>query len=170
VDDRELHRRILEGDEESIEYLLVDLCGLTLHFLARTYSCDDLLAQVYLLISENDWRRLRSWSGEGSLSAWVRTVALRICLREVKDRRRLQPLGDGKEIPAAGPAGERRIDTRDLMEAIGKLSKREQAVLILCELEGWSADEVAKSLRMSRANVYTINFRARAKVRKELGL
>jgi DNA-directed RNA polymerase specialized sigma24 family protein len=173
-EDREIVRRILDGDEESIELLLIEKCGRTIEYLARRYSCGDLLAQLYLLLSEQDWRRLRSWSGDGSLAGWVRSVAVRICLGEVKGNRRLDSLTEGVE-----PKDERQtparlhrsIDVGLMMDSIGCLkSGMERAVLILCELEGWNAADAAKLLGITVANVYTINFRAKANLRKAMGI
>lgn len=173
-EDHEIVRRMLDGDEEAIELLLIEKCGRTIQYLARRYSCGDLLAQVYLLLSENDWRRLRSWSGEGSLAGWVRSVAVRICLGEMKGNRRMDPLAEGVEPKdeRQTPAGlHRSMDIGLMMDSIGCLkNKTERAVLILCELEGWSAADAAKLLGLTPANVYTINFRAKANLRKAMGI
>ena len=60
----------------------------------------------------------------------------------------------------------RKMEINRMLDAIGQLKSTERAVLVLCELEGRSAAEVARLLGMTTANVYTINFRAKANLRK----
>jgi DNA-directed RNA polymerase specialized sigma24 family protein len=101
-------------------------------------------------------------------------VAVRICLGELKGNRRLDPLAEGvepKDEHRTPAKLHRNMDIGLMMDLIGRLkSKMERAVLILCELEGWSAADAAKLLRITPANVYTINFRAKANLRKAMGI
>ena len=49
------------------------------------FRCDeaearDLLQDLYLHLCEDGWRRLRLWSGQGSLAGYLRTTAKRLLL------------------------------------------------------------------------------------------
>ena len=50
--------------------------------------------------------------------------------------------------------------------AIGELPDRQQLVIVLRDIEGWSADEVCESLAISEGNQRVLLHRARSKVRR----
>jgi RNA polymerase sigma-70 factor (ECF subfamily) len=55
-------------------------------------------------------------------------------------------------------------------EAIKRLPDRQQEVIVLRDVEGWSADEVCEALDLSAANQRVLLHRARSRVRSELEL
>ena len=53
-------------------------------------------------------------------------------------------------------------------EAIAELPERQHLVILMRDVEGWSADEVCDALAISEANQRVLLHRARSKVRRSL--
>ena len=57
---------------------------------------------------------------------------------------------------------------RRLREAIAALSAQQQEVILLRDIEGWTAAEVCNTLALSETNQRVLLHRARSKVRRAL--
>ena len=88
------------------------------------------------------------------------------------DPDRFRPEGDPypggwKRFP--DPLPEQRLLERETLAmidaAIGELPDRQQLVIVMRDIEGWSAEEVCQSLEISKANQRVLLHRARSKVR-----
>jgi RNA polymerase sigma-70 factor (ECF subfamily) len=76
------------------------------------------------------------------------------------------PPTDWRTIPDERLLGR---ETRErLREAIEKLPERQQLVLVLRDVEGWSPDEVCAALGLNEGNQRVLLHRARSKVRNAL--
>jgi RNA polymerase sigma-70 factor (ECF subfamily) len=62
------------------------------------------------------------------------------------------------------------VDESDVMAALKRLPEREQAVVVLGVLEGYSEREVAQALGIPAGTVKSRLSRAKAKLRDELAL
>lgn len=181
VPDEDLLGRARGGDAEALETLI-------LRYQPRVYRygmsmCRDVedasdIAQETLLAmarSVNDFR------GESSVGSWLFTIARRFCLRK---RRRskfapaqehsLDALGPeatgGLSDPAPGPeqeAASREISAA-LTAAIDALEPGQREVLVLRDVEGLSAPEVADVLGLSVQAVKSRLHRARVAVRLKM--
>ena len=122
-------------------------------------------------------RSLATFRGESSLSTWTYTVARRACAR----RRRREDRGRSLDAPThahlrdqpdprIGPPG--RIERRELSErlesAIAALPEAQRAVIVMRDVEGLSAAEVAKVLGLGERAVKSRLHRARLAVRERL--
>ncbi len=136
------------------------------------------------------WRGLPTFEGRSSMRTWLYTVTTRTCLDALERRRArtlptalgpaaspsdsvgpaggeiawLEPFpgdpGDGSESPEAS------IDRREsvalaFLTVLQKLPPRQRAVLLLREVLGWQASEVAELLDTSVASVNSALQRAR---------
>lgn len=105
-------------------------------------------------------RRIASWSGTGALRTWVRVLATRVLLDRLRQQPREVPLEDALlEAPSDQTDAELQLikerfrpQLRAAMaEAIGRLDAR-QRLLLRCELEGRSLNDVAR--------LYQVNLRS----------
>ena len=122
---------------------------------------------------------LRAWKGSESyeprerLSAWLHTIATNVCLTMLA-RRRAQPVELVEEIDYLQPYPDRLLD--DLVEretvelafiaALQLLPPKQRAVLILRDVLGWSAREVAEALDDTVGAVTSALQRARTSVER----
>jgi RNA polymerase sigma-70 factor (ECF subfamily) len=126
-------------------------------------------------------RSLRDFRGDASVSSWLYTIARSFC---IKKRRRskfapareesldapgidaLQRLAD--PAPSPEQAATNRELERALVRAIDRLEPAQREVLVLRDIEGLSAPEVATVLGISVDAVKSRLHRARLAVRREL--
>ena len=108
------------------------------------------------------WRGRATFTRDVSFRGWLYRIATNVCLDAIERRKRawgsagraeVQPVPeDLLEEPSAGP--ESRYDTREsisfaFLTALQVLSPRQRAVLILRDVLGWRAAEVADLLGLS---------------------
>jgi RNA polymerase sigma-70 factor (ECF subfamily) len=127
-------------------------------------------------------RALRDFRGDSSVSSWLYTIARRFCLKK-RRRSKFAPateesldavtgssLADRLADPAPSPeqiAANREL-TRALLDAIDALDPSQREVLILRDVEGLSAPDVAAVLGVSVDAVKSRLHRARVGVRQML--
>ncbi|XVQ09751.1 RNA polymerase subunit sigma-70 [Spirillospora sp. CA-255316] len=162
--------------------------------LGSAQEAEDLVQETYL----RAWRSLDEFEGRASLRNWLYRIATNTCLNAIESRgRRPLPTGlGGPADPTGGPGGgldpallepvarvlfgsepddpaaviETRTSVRlALTVAWQRLSPRQRAVLLLCEVLGWRAGEAAELLGSSDAAVYSMLQRARAQLAKAAG-
>jgi RNA polymerase sigma-70 factor (ECF subfamily) len=131
--------------------------------LGSLHDADDALQETLL----------RAWKGSGryepraKLSGWLHTIATNVCLSTIA-RRRSQPV-EVEDLDRLQPYPDRLLDdlvTRETVElafitAIQLLPPKQRAVLILRDVLGWSAKEVAEALDDSVGAVTSALQRAR---------
>jgi RNA polymerase sigma-70 factor (ECF subfamily) len=129
--------------------------------LGSVHDADDALQDALL----GAWRGLAGFEGRSSLRAWLYRITTNACLRLLARRpRRVLAVEDG---PSAAP--EARYELRESVElafvaALQHLPATQRAVLILREVLGFSAAEVAGILDLTPAAVNSALQRARKAV------
>ncbi len=180
------------GDEGAFERLVAPLRGeLHAHcyrMLGSTHDAEDALQETLL----RAWRALGRFEGRSSLRSWLYRIATNTCLNAIARRpKRVLPLDYGPSSdPHDGPgrplvesvwvepypdgaltderaAPDARYEQRESVElafvaALQHLAPRQRAVLILREVLGFSAREVAEALDSTVASVNSAMQRARA--------
>ncbi|WP_230486623.1 RNA polymerase subunit sigma-70 [Nocardioides anomalus] len=145
-------------------------------------DAEDTVQETFL----RAWRRRETYAGRASVRAWLYRIATNACLDRLAQRRPrpatggevpwLQPYPDRllDELPAAGADDpERRALARETVElayvvAVQHLAPRPRAVLILRDVLGWPAADVAGLLGDSVNSVNSALQRARAGLRAHL--
>lgn len=173
--DERLRDALCSGQSTAQRELLEERCGKMLEFLAHKFDWSDLPGEILLHLQQDDWRRLRTWKGNSSLKTWVETVATRLCLRRLKERRRFVALEEWNELEAAvnrhREEQDERFSSRDLKVAMAFLkSDQERRLIVLHALQGLPLAEVAKMMGITRGNADVIKHRAIRNMRKHLGL
>jgi RNA polymerase sigma-70 factor (ECF subfamily) len=158
--------------------------------LGSVHDAEDLVQETYL----RAWRSFDGFEGRSSLRAWLYRIATNSCLTAIQARGRrplpsglaapsdnveaapepprpgvewIQPFPDVALAAAADPADI--VQTRGtvrlaLIAAMQHLSAKERAALILREVAGFSAAEVAELLGSTTAAVNSALQRARAQL------
>ncbi len=109
--------------------------------------------------------KIAEYSGRGDLRRWVRSIAVRTCLNELRRHKRMLPASDdrmlddmssGNDDPELAYMKERyRSQFRDaFVGAIQTLSDREQALLRYHHVDGLNIDEIGAIYRVHRVTAY----------------
>jgi RNA polymerase sigma-70 factor, ECF subfamily len=163
--------------------------------LGSVFDADDALQDSEL----RAWKALGRFEGRSSLRSWLYTIATNTCLTQIQRRpKRVLPIDYGPATdPLTGPgqpitetvwiepypdaeledglAGpEARYEQREAVElafiaALQHLPATQRAVLILREVLGFSAKEVAETLETTVASVNSALQRARASIEERVG-
>ena len=149
-----------------------ELTGYCSRILGSAWDADDAVQETMV----RAWTRRDSFEGRSSPRSWVYRIATNVCLDMLRARqRRAVPLDfDGLEVllhdqdlqaRATDPADT--VAAREAVQlafvvALGALTARQRAVLILRDVLRWSAPEVAELLGTTEASVNSALQRARA--------
>jgi RNA polymerase sigma-70 factor (ECF subfamily) len=174
IDDKDLVRRVREGDGEALR-LLVEryqerVFALIFGIVRDAHEVEDVAQEVFLKV----YTRIAAFDGRSQFYTWLYRVAVNAAKDHVKKRvrRPALPLDEADALPGAaeGPdAGATRTETvRLVREAIGALPLRYREVLALREIEGLSYDEIAAVLKISIGTVESRLHRARARLKRRL--
>ncbi len=108
--------------------------------------------RVHLLVpSDKGAPRIALYRGWGSLEGWTRTVAARLALNAIRDRKGPRSLERAPDLIGASPefaalkASRRRLFMRALGDAFHSLGHRQRALLRLRYLDGVQANALAGS-------------------------
>lgn len=180
-DDEHLVAAARRGDREALEALVqryqrrvyrfgLKMCG-------NVEDARDLVQESMLAMA----RAIRDFRGEASVSTWLFTIARRACIKKRRRSAFAPPREESMEALAAEPRGdvadpapdpERRAASREIERAvsaaIAALDEAHREVLVLRDVEGLSAPEVASVMGLSVDAVKSRLHRARVAVRQRL--
>jgi RNA polymerase sigma-70 factor, ECF subfamily len=164
-----------------------ELTAYCYRMLASPFEAEDAVQDTLL----RAWRSLDRFEGRAALRSWLYRIATNVCLDMLKGRERrarpmdlgpsrepvvenlstlpevtwIEPVPDGFVAPEGDPAevvSSRETIRLAFVAALQHLPPRQRAALILCEVLGWKAAEVAELLETSVPSVNSALQRARA--------
>jgi RNA polymerase sigma-70 factor (ECF subfamily) len=182
---------------ENIAQLEVHRVALTGHcyrMLGSSVDADDAAQETII----RAWKSFDRFDGRASLRTWLYRIATNVCLDELADRGRrarpmeegpagsmthtliqhprthwIEPIADMRAVPSDADPAERAILRQSIrlafVAALQHLAPKQRAVLLLTEVLGWSAAEVAEALDTSVAGVNSALQRARAAIASRTG-
>lgn len=179
--------RIVPGREAELELHRAALTGHCYRMLGSAAEADDAVQETLV----RAWRALGRFDGRSSLRTWLYRIATRVCLDALSDRGRrerpvaagpegtvhdelvqrprahwLEPIPDAEAIPADGDPAEqaqlRQSIRLAFVAALQLLPPRQRAALLLAEVLGWPAAEIAVALETTVPAVNSALQRARA--------
>jgi RNA polymerase sigma-70 factor (ECF subfamily) len=166
--DERAFRRLVEPYRRELEVHCYRMLG-------SPHDAEDVVQETLL----RAWRGLERFERRASVRTWLYRIATNACLVELERRPRrpepVQPYPDARAEQAASPVYDpaARYALREGMElalltAIQQLPGRQRAVLILRDVLGWTAPEVAALLDTTVAAANSALQRARATVDADL--
>jgi len=179
--DRNLLDRCLHNKPRAWEDFVDRYMGLVVHVINHTAQCrslrlsnadrEDLAADVFLAIVDNNLAVLRHFRGQSSLATYLTVIARRVVVRKLVHGRSAMPLSDMVHQAAAEDADlEQRISDHDELDRLlGELRGSEAAVVRMYHLEGKSYQEISHVVGMPENSVGPMLSRARAKLRRRAG-
>jgi RNA polymerase sigma-70 factor (ECF subfamily) len=179
--DAELLAAARQGDAAALEALLVryqpHLYRFGLRMCGNVEDAGDVAQESLISMA----RALGDFRGDSSVSSWLYTIARRFCIRKRRRSKFAPPREESLDAPGTeavqrladpAPGPEEQATNRELAtvltHAIDALDPSHREVLVLRDVEGLSAPEVAKILGVSVDAVKSRLHRARVAVRQEL--
>ena len=175
--DFEIYNRLLRNDERMIRYVFYEHFNSMLRFNAlkaagnKSIELEDLIQELYLYISKNDWEKLRKYSPEYPFANWFSVVSYRffkdftfsmiessqnVPIDNIDDR---TVLSQGNNISSS--------IIMDIKNAIRKAKPpRDRQILEALILNDEEPTDVAAQFEVSVDNLYNIKRRAIAKLIK----
>ncbi len=187
-EDRALIEASQAGDPAAVEELVrlhqTRVYNFAMRMCRNVEDAKDILQETFLGML----RSIKEFRGESKFTTWLYRIASNACLK--KRRRGVfepepeQELSLDELMPRAGPDGRKpeiadwsqdaerallRGELSGQMEAaIDRLPKKYKIVLVLRDVEGFSAEETAEMLKLSVPAVKSRLHRARVFIRREL--
>ncbi|HEU4689340.1 MAG TPA: sigma-70 family RNA polymerase sigma factor [Vicinamibacterales bacterium] len=179
----------MQVDVAQLEAHRAPLTGHCYRMLGSAFDAEDAVQETMV----RAWQALDRFEGRSSLRTWLYRIATNVCLDALSDRSRrarpmeegpngsvedrletrerthwLEPVPEARVLPSdASPfelAALRQSIRLAFVSALQHLPPRQRAALLLSEVLGWSAAEIAECLEMSVAAVNSALQRARATV------
>src|SRR6188508_511426 len=174
LSDDELLGAARRGDTASLEALLVryqpHLCRFGLRMCGNVEDAGDVTQESLLSMA----RSVRDFRGDSSVSSWLYTIARRFCIKKRRRSKFAPAREESLDVPATDvaqhladprPNPEQAATNRELAtaltHAIDQLEPSQREVLVLRDIEGLSASEVARILGVSVEAVKSRLHRAR---------
>ena len=174
--DRRLLDRCLSGVPRAWEDFVDRFMGLVVHVVNHVAASrsiklsnadrEDLIAEVFLAIIENDFRVLRSFRGQSSLATYLTVISQRVVVRKLLEA--LSGETPIEHLPdAVGANGvEHRLEDREEVQALlERLDGEEAQVVRMYHLEGKTYREISAATSIPENTIGPMLSRARGKLR-----
>lgn len=177
----------MTADAAQLEPYRTALTGHCYRMLGSVTDAEDAVQETMV----KAWQNLDRFEGRASLKTWLYRIATNVCLDALSDRSRrfrpmeegeaaspddeliarphsywIEPIPDARAVPADASPLEKTMLRQSIrlafVAALQLLPPRQRAALLLTEVLGWSAAEVAECVEMTVAAVNSALQRARA--------
>ena len=124
----------------------------------------DYINEFYLYLEANDWRRLKTFQPEYSLTTWISTVSYRFFKNyklSVIDSRGLVTISDKWDLQTEAWVQQSDLGLKkDIMKAISQIkNERDREIALLLLLEDKAVADVAQQFSVTVDYLYTIKNR-----------
>lgn len=175
--DRDLLARCLQGKPEAWEDFVDRFLGLITYVVtevARSRSIglpeavrDDVVADVFLVLIDQDFRTLRRFRGQSSLGTYLVVVARRIAIRKLAEVQRTRPVSLPVDRIADDGASDMIAANKDEVQSLlAQLPSSEATAVRMFHLEERSYREIGMHIGIPENSVGPLLSQARAKLKQ----
>lgn len=178
--DRNLLKRCLAREPRSWEDFVDRFLGLIAHVVDHTAQCrsihlgsqdrEDIMAEVFLTLVQQDFAVLRRFRGHSSLATYLTVIARRVVVRSLLARQHSPTTSvrvDEATMPQPATAhqtGQAVMDREELQRLLERLSPAEAEVVRMYHLEGKTYREISEHTGMPENSIGPTLSRARSKM------
>jgi RNA polymerase sigma-70 factor (ECF subfamily) len=177
-EDRVLLERIQQGDARAFELLVLKyqerVFRLVRRLLGNREQVEDLAQEVFIRV----YRSIGSFKGDSAFYTWLYKIALNTCrnyYRSLGRRPEGSAVGDNSfldNMASGRPGPEKAAFSTELWDALRgslqELPEEQREVVVLCDLEGLSYEEIAAVVGIPVGTVRSRVFRGRRALQKRL--
>lgn len=161
-EDTELIASFREGKETAFEEVYkmygTRIFRFAYGMMGNRAEAEDATQDVFL----KAFRWKNTFRGETSLLRWLFIIAKNTCLDRLKKKPSLA------HPPASDDPFLKKEEEAEVQTALAQLPVKERTCLLLCDVEGFSYDEIARNLGFSLGAVKTFIHRGRNRLKKFL--
>lgn len=167
--DKEIVEALVRHDERvTAQFFYRDCRALFMSVIRRVFGTqavdyDEIISELYILLMEDEAKRLRQFNFESTLYQWLKVTAIRHCLR-LKSQGRVIEDESQEPLDNSGKCGSCTEDTHavaDMEVLLGRMRNQRYALVIrLLILEDQAPEDVARQLAVNVDNLYNIKRRA----------
>jgi len=157
-----------DAERELFHETIDDVHRILYRLVGPAEDIEDLVQQVYLGVFGSIGR----FEGRSAFSTWLFSICIRVARKRARGAGRFARLRDKvaaqPQKPGATPDEElaRAQKAQAVHRALARLPYKQRTVLVLYEMEGFSGKEIAESLRVPEATVWTRLHHARKAFRR----
>ena len=131
---------------------------------------EELISELYIYLSENNWSRLRLFEFKSALNTWLTVIAVRFFRKKRISQTKLVVV----EPQLIVETQKNEVDDYDILhelsrlelyKAIDRLSKPRERYALLADLTGKSAEEIASDMGCTVSAVYNLTKKARMELK-----
>lgn len=175
--DRDLLARCLQGKPEAwedfvdrfvglITYVVVEVAGSRSMALPEELR-DDVVADVFLALIDQDFRTLRRFRGQSSLGTYLVVVARRIAVRKLAELQRTRQVSLPADRPSDDGASEMIAASKEEVQSLlAQLPSSEATAVRMYHLEDRSYREIGMHIGIPENSVGPLLSQARAKMKQ----
>ncbi len=169
--DQEIVKALIRRDSRvTAQFFFKDCRPLMLSIIHRVFDkqkvdYDEIISELYIHLMENDAHRLRQFKFESTLYQWLKTTAIRFCLKlkadvKVIDGESQEPLDNRSRNTGSTESSQAKMDINALLRQMR--NQRYAKVIRMLMIDEMTPDEVAKAFYVTVDNLYNIKRRAMA--------
>lgn len=170
MNDAELVRQVLNGNNHAFRFLVSKYQRLVLHIVGRVVLQNDEVEDICQEVFIKVFRKMKRFRGESKLSTWIATIAYNTAITHFRKRSRRgevsydeQPrlIGMEKDTGSNQKIVEKEEARKYLLKLIGALPVNYRTVLTLYHLEEFSYREIEEITGMPEGTIKSYLSRAR---------
>jgi len=170
-DDYEIIRQFIDGDSSAFQILVKrhkeKVRNIVYVTMNNSALVDDIAQEVFITVYKN----LKYFRFESQFTTWLYRITVNRCkdyLRKMNVRKIFSPLEEGTEVTEYTTPAENNDVSRIVMDAISKLPAKLRMPLVLKDIEGFSYQEIAETLKCEMGTVKSRIFRGRERLKEIL--
>ncbi len=172
--DRLIVSEILAGNNNIISYVFYEKCSVMLDYIIRNVfngkaDKDELVSELYIYLSANDWHKLRQFQYKCQLTTWLSVVATRFFIKKrnaLIENDTQDALLDKRERCNGEYNPNTYVDRQiDVHNAISMMrNERYRMVITELDLKDTEPEKLAERMGITVENLYNIHKRAYAQL------
>lgn len=148
----DLVKRCKAGERKAQELLYKQfaskMLGVCMRYAADKMEAEDMLQNGFIRV----FQKMNDYRGEGSFEGWVRRIMVHSSIEYYRKHHKLLQLAENGDLPdevAVSPNAVARLDAKDMMALIQRLSPGYRMVFNLYAIEGYSHKEIGEIMGIS---------------------
>lgn len=168
--DVECVRRVLAGDTDAFEELVGRYQKPVFNAVCRMVHDADDAEEIAQTVFLKAFTNLRNFDQSRRFFSWLYRIAMNDSINFLAARRETEPLLDTEPSASAGPEETyTNVETRRHLDtALANLTPEYRAVIVICQILGFSYHDAAEALGIPEKTVKSRLFRAREILRGHL--